>query len=77
MSRSFEQWFNETTKPSPAKPVLKDESDYQDADILHFECGCGKTETVTYGAYMNGDTGWYVEDIEDGKGICGGQFCRP
>lgn len=77
MSRSFEQWFNSQAKPTPATPEIIDESGYQDGDLLHFRCSCGKTETVTYGAYFNGDTGWYVEDIEQGDGACGSQFCMP
>ncbi|WP_043345185.1 hypothetical protein [Cupriavidus basilensis] len=48
-------------------------------DLLHFRCcRCGKVESVTPKAYENGDTGWYMEDVEDGSGVCGGsQWCLP
>ena len=46
-------------------------------DKVWLECSCGKYEIVSISAYENGDTGWYSDDIESGKGLCCGQFCMP
>lgn len=56
------------------------ESEPQDQDEeFPLDCtGCGKHEWVNRSAYENGDTGWYSDNPESGKGRCGGsQWCTP
>jgi hypothetical protein len=66
--RDFGSWFSEQGKGET------EEID----DTIWLECHCGKWETVSRAAFENGDTGWYSEDPDSGKGLCGGsQFCTP
>jgi hypothetical protein len=66
MPRDFGAWFSEQGK----EPEVVD-------DEIHFECGCGMSEWVSRKAYENGDTRWYSEDPDSGKGLCCGPFCLP
>lgn len=65
MPKDFGTWFAEQG------PV--EEPD----DEVYLECGCGLHETVSRKALLNGDTRWYCEDPDSGKGLCCGQFCMP
>jgi len=71
--KDFGTWFSEQGGA---------ESQEVDGSVWLKCLGCGKKETVDIKAYLNGDTGWYVDDDvepdETYEGVCGGsQFCTP
>lgn len=71
MSKDFGAWFSEQGKAKDVGAAAETE------DGFCLECRCGKHEYVTLAAFENGDTGWFSEDPESGKGLCGGQWCMP
>jgi hypothetical protein len=66
--RDFGAWFAEQGK-----------GETEDVDdTLYLKCRCGKSEFISLAEYENGDTGWYSEDLESGRGLCGGgPGCTP
>jgi hypothetical protein len=69
MSKDFGAWLNNQGKAKEAEKAAE--------DGFCLECRCGKYEYVTMEAFENGDTGWFSENPESGKGLCGGQWCMP